>query len=72
MRRLPYTGQRAEVQHFGVTEPARVVAASGASVTVRVVGAEEDLVFDLNALTAHWVLRGEPYWGTRLWLRDGE
>ena len=49
-----------------------MVAVSGASVTVRVVGAEEDLVFDLNALTAHWVLRGEPYWGTRLWLRDGE
>jgi hypothetical protein len=45
--------------------PAAVIAVDGASVQVE---AEDGRVlwFDLHPGTGHFVLRGDPYWGTRL------
>lgn len=64
-RPLPAVGDRAEIVYLARTEAARIVGTAGTSVTVRTAAGDE-MVFELNRLTGHWVRHGEPYWGTRL------
>ena len=64
-RHVPRVGDRAEVVYLGAREPAVITAIDGASVEVRTADGGRQ-VFDLNRVTAHFVLRGEPYWGARL------
>ena len=71
-RRLPYPGQRAEVVDLGARQPAEVTRVEGATVWVRVGGDPAELPFDLHPTTAYFVARGQPYWGTRLRLDDGD
>jgi hypothetical protein len=54
--------------HLAEREPAEVVRADGATVWVRDATGHVH-VFELHRLTARFVRRGEPYWGTRLALR---
>jgi hypothetical protein len=54
--------------HLAEQEPAEVVRANGATVWVRDATGHVH-VFELHRLTARFVRRGEPYWGTRLALR---
>jgi hypothetical protein len=65
-RPIPFAGQRAEILYFGCREPATVTRMEGRSVWVEADHATEELRFDLNQLTGHFVLHGEPYYGTRL------
>ena len=69
-RRLPYVGQAAEVVDLGPREPAVVTQVEGTAVWVRVAGAPAEQAFDLHPVTACFVRRGDPYWGTRLRLDD--
>jgi hypothetical protein len=65
-RPIPFAGQRAEILYLGCRKPATVTRVAGRSVWVQADDAPEGLRFDLNPLTAHFVLQGEPYFGTRL------
>ena len=63
-RRVPAVGDHGEIVFLAATQIGEVVALEAASITVRA-GDGEEIVFELNRLTGHWVRRGEPYWGTR-------
>jgi ribosomal protein L3 len=67
-RVAPHPGMAAEVQYLGASVPATVVEVDGARVTA-VDATGERLTFEINALTAQFVLAGEPYYGPRLRLR---
>jgi hypothetical protein len=60
----------AEIQYLGATVPATVVEAEGTRV-VAVDADGERHVFEMQRLTARFVLAGEPYYGPRLRLKDG-
>lgn len=64
---MPQVGDEVTIVHLGTREPAVIVAVDGAS--IRVATAEgATIAFDLNPNTAHFVRRGDPYWGVRLHL----
>lgn len=66
-RTLPQVGDEVLIVHLGAREPGVIVAVEGASVHVT---AEDGTttIFDLAPSTAHFVRRGDPYWGVRLQL----
>lgn len=68
-RQVPAVGGDGEVIFLGATQPAKVVAVDGPTISVLSDDGEE-LVFELNRLTGHWVRSGHPYWGTRFRLRQ--
>lgn len=67
-RHVPQVGDEAEIVHLAARDAAVVTAADGRSVEVMTDGGEHH-VFELNRVTANFVRRGEPYWGTRLTIR---
>jgi hypothetical protein len=69
-RTLPRIGDPVAIVHLGTREPGEIVTVDGASVEVATADGAT-LVFDLNPNTAHFVRRGDPYWGVRLQLRCG-
>ncbi len=69
-RHVPRVGDDAEIVYLAVTEAAVVTATHDASVEV-VTDDGERHMFDLNEVTAHFVRRGEPYWGARLRIHPG-
>jgi hypothetical protein len=56
------------VVHLGAVEPARITAVRDDGRTL-VVG---DRTFTLRRLNGHFVLQGDPYYGTRLLLDEPE
>lgn len=69
-RHVPRVGDDAKIVYLAVSEAAVVTATHGASVEVETEDGERH-VFDLNEVTAHFVRRGEPYWGARLRIDPG-
>jgi hypothetical protein len=65
-RPLPYVGMRVRVVHLGVTEHAVIEEVHDDGRTL-VVGGE---TYTLRRLNGRFVRRGEPYYGTRLLLRQ--
>lgn len=64
-RPLPRVGDRAIIVHLADREPAQVERVQGTTVWVSDAAGHVH-VFELHRLTARFVRRGEPYWGTRL------
>jgi len=66
-RAIPRVGDEVLIVHLGVREPATIVAVEGVSVHVQAADGTTT-IFDLSPSTAHFVRRGDPYWGVRLQL----
>jgi hypothetical protein len=62
----PHVGMEVRVVHLGAVETARVTAIRDDGRTVVV----DERTFTLRRLNGHFVLEGEPYYGTRLLLRQ--
>jgi hypothetical protein len=58
------------VVDLGHRETTVVTRVDGTAVWVRIPGGSGEQAFDLHPVTACFVRRGEPYWGTRLRLDD--
>jgi hypothetical protein len=67
-RVLPRPGMAAEVHYLGATVPATVVEVDGPRV-VALDAEGQRLTFEMQRLTAQFVLVGEPYYGPRLRLK---
>ncbi len=66
-RTLPQVGDEVVIVHLGAREPGLIVAVDGRAVHVAAADGTTT-IFDLNPNTAHFVRRGDPYWGVRLQL----
>jgi hypothetical protein len=66
-RSLPQVGDEVLIVHLGAREPGVIVAVEGRAVHVAAENGTTT-IFDLNPVTAHFVRRGDPYWGVRLQL----
>jgi hypothetical protein len=65
-RMPPHVGMDVRIVHLGSVEAGRITALRDDGRTI-VVG---DRTFTLRRLNGHFVLDGEPYYGTRLVLGD--
>jgi hypothetical protein len=61
-RALPCVGLAVEIVHLGASTPAVIEEVRDGGRTLIVAGE----AFVLSALTAHYVLAGQPYYGVRL------
>jgi hypothetical protein len=66
-RLAPHVGMDVRVVHLGAVEGAHITAIRDDGRTL-VVG---ERTFTLRRLNGHFVLEGEPYYGTRLLLDEG-
>jgi hypothetical protein len=69
-RIVPRVGGAAEIVTLASRKPAVVVSVNGPEVGVDD-GSGTPILFELHPLTARFVRKGEPYWGTRLELVEG-